>query len=254
MINVFFDSHLPDTKRLASLYEGQLFLFAPTQATRALCDLARENMTDMEFARKPHVKECIRKLLTELRCDLERTYIDAPRLHIAREEYPHRETWQAAPAAQITCLLTLDDTPADGGMLFYPQYWLCVVPNNSHLFDFYDRNANFRPQARGLLNLAQHMRVHQKAGSLLLYSASHFRAAESPRMWRSIDFRMVNIEDVVAHHGARNQDAHPTGTSLRTFVQARDGRRLPEELVEEYDEEPVCQGRMIFKPTGIHAN
>jgi hypothetical protein len=64
----------------------------------------------------------------------------------------------------------------------------------------------------------------------------------------SIDFRTVNLDDVIEHRGALNIDSRPTGTSLRDFMLASNLQRLPEELVRTYDGRMDPPGELLFSP------
>lgn len=282
MNSIFFDSELSDRKRLELLYGGDLFVFSPGPSTLALRDHARsiileicggidplrlQEETDTStfeavvatiaraFTRNPLSRILIRKLLAEVRCDPECTYLDVPRLHVARARHPRRDTWHAAPPSQINWRTAIYDFVGDNGMAFHANYWTQAVANDSERFDYYERHTLLQPKAREPLKLNPHIRLLPETAELILSSGAHLSSMASDlseqTRW-SIDFSTVNIDDVVSHHGASNTDAHPIGTSLREFAQARDGRRLPEELVREYDDGPL-HGKLIFTPTVIPA-
>ena len=50
----------------------------------------------------------------------------------------------------------------------------------------------------------------------------------------SIDFRTVNLDDLLEHRSAPNIDAACTGTTLADFVRASDLEPLPEDVIESY--------------------
>ena len=64
----------------------------------------------------------------------------------------------------------------------------------------------------------------------------------------SIDFRTVHLDDVLGQIGAPNVDSAATGTSLRDFLHVTDFSRVPNEIAELYDTEPVADGELIFGP------
>jgi hypothetical protein len=282
MNNIFFDSELSDRKRLELLYVGDLFVFSPMPATIALRDHARSIILEVcggidplrlqeetdtptfeavvatitrAFTRNPRSRELIRKLLAEARCDPERTYLNVPRLHVAREQHPHRDTWHAAPPSQINWRTAIYDFVGDNGIAFHANYWMQAVANDSERFDYYDRRVLLKPRAQEALKLNPHVRLLPETAELILSSGAHLTSmtpnSSGQTRW-SVDFSTVNIDDVVAHRGARNTDARPTGTSLREFAQTHDGRRLPEELVREYDDGPF-NGRLVFTPAVMPA-
>jgi hypothetical protein len=280
MNSILFDSDLTDRKRLERLYAGSLFVFSPSQASTELCEHAgdivlaacggrnplRLQGSDPEifeamvasaahaFGRHPRSKELVRKLLAERGCDPERTYLSVPRLRIARPHKPRRDTWHAAAHSQINWRMPLYDVAGDNDTTFHPNYWEKAVPNDSERFDYYDRNARFEASAQGALELTPNVCLFPQIGGLTLSSSAHLSSTTPNAFGRtrwSIDFGTVNIDDVVAKRGARNMDAHPTGTSLREFAQARDGRRLSEDLVREYDDVPF--NGLIFRPSVMPA-
>ena len=56
----------------------------------------------------------------------------------------------------------------------------------------------------------------------------------------SIDFRTVNLDDLVEGVGAPNIDSECTGTTLRDFLRASDLEPLPEEVIAAYDRPRVA--------------
>ena len=73
-----------------------------------------------------------------------------------------------------------------------------------------------------------------RRGAVAFRSAQHFGANTV-----SIDFRTVHLDDVRVKIGAQNVDTAATGTSLRDFLHATDFSRMPTEIAELYDTEPV---------------
>jgi len=72
----------------------------------------------------------------------------------------------------------------------------------------------------------------------------------------SIDFRTINIDDVVSRRGAPNTDSASTGTSLRDFLRMADFCPIPEDIVAAYDDVGPAGGVAVFKPemTGVSAS
>jgi hypothetical protein len=72
----------------------------------------------------------------------------------------------------------------------------------------------------------------------------------------SIDFRTINIDDVVSKRGAPNTDSASTGTSLRDFLRVADLASIPEDIVAAYDDGLPADGVAVFKPamTGASAS
>ena len=65
----------------------------------------------------------------------------------------------------------------------------------------------------------------------------------------SIDFRTVNLDDVIAQRGAPNIDSKCTGTSLRYFLKASDFSRIPEDIIALYDDGTEINGDLLYKPS-----
>ena len=107
MDTIYFDPDVDDTGRRELIYNGQLIVYSPNQGSLALIEHAREMIHgafgtedpetaqfDMEveeyarvladlkprFIHHPRSKECIREMLDELGCDIDRTYFDVPRM------------------------------------------------------------------------------------------------------------------------------------------------------------------------------
>src|SRR5260370_16127075 len=105
MNTVFFDSKMSDDARRRCIYGGQLFVFPPSPSSLELCPLAREMaqeafrsldpqsaqfslpveqyvaiLADLKprFIHHPKCKELLPRILGDLGCYLEKTYIDVP--------------------------------------------------------------------------------------------------------------------------------------------------------------------------------
>jgi hypothetical protein len=138
-MNIYVDSKLSDKDRRAELYRGSIFVQTPTPAALSFCQFAKEMIEEAfrpmdplriheqlpvekcaeilatqkpKFIHHPHSKEYIQTMLSEVGCDLSRTYFDVPRMRTAfpgdylksRTAYafhPHRDTWCSAPFCQI---------------------------------------------------------------------------------------------------------------------------------------------------------
>ena len=58
---------------------------------------------------------------------------------------------------------------------------------------------------------------------------------DSGRTRFSIDFRTVNLDDLLEGVAAPNVDSECTGTTLRDFLRASDLEPLPEDIIAMYD-------------------
>jgi hypothetical protein len=138
-MNIYVDSKVSDDVRRMRLYRGSIFAYSPSPNALALCRFARELIEEAfspldplrvhedlpaekcaeilaalkpKFIHHPRSKELIQGMLTELGCDLGKTYFNVPRMRtafpgdyltsgIAYAFHPHRDTWYSAPMCQI---------------------------------------------------------------------------------------------------------------------------------------------------------
>ncbi|NBC17469.1 MAG: hypothetical protein GVY18_09180 [Bacteroidetes bacterium] len=305
MHTIYVDPTVSDKVRRERLYDGQVFAFTPRPAAQALCDHARTMIQDAfgdydprtaqyemaveeyvsivaplkpKFIHHPRSKELARDLLEDLGCDLNKTYLDVPRLRMVTSDgyltsgvgyahHPHRDTWYAAPMCQLNWWLPIYDIETEASMAFHPQYWDRAVENGSSEFNYYEWNRRDRkdastqikkdtskqPKPEEPMELEPQVRVVTKAGGIVLFSAAqmHSTVPNTSGFTRySIDFRTVHIDDVLKKEGAPNVDSEPTGTSLRDFMRASDLRRVPEDVAQLYDKVPIPEGLdLVFKPT-----
>ena len=304
MNTAYFDSTATDAERRRRLYDGQIFLFGPRPSTRALIEHARGMIEDAfggidplraqyempveryveicaplkpQFIHHPHTKEIIRDLLADFGCDLERTYLDVPRLRMVTSDgyltsgvgyahHPHRDTWYSAPMAQLNWWIPIYDIESESSMAFHPGYWSKPIKNGSSEFNYYEWNSTGRkdaakhikadtrkqPKPEEPVELEPQIRFIVPAGGIVLFSAAHLHSTvpnTSGRARYSIDFRTVHLDEVETMGGAPNVDSAPVGTSLRDFMRSTDFERTPEELVAPYDDERVQTGELVFQPT-----
>jgi hypothetical protein len=214
------------------------------------------------FIHHPRCKELIPGLLAELGCDVDRTYFDVPRLRtmahgdymkagLALQFHPHRDTWFSAPFAQLNWWLPVYEIESENSMAFHPQYFDTPVKNSSSIYDYDEWTRTGRqqaaqqvkvetrkqPEAEEALELEPQIRVVTPVGGVLVFSAAHMHSTvpnTTSRTRFSIDFRTVNLDDLIDGRGASNIDAACSGTTLRDFVRASDLEPLPEEVVERY--------------------
>jgi hypothetical protein len=306
MINntVYFDSGMTDEQRRPLLYQGQLFMFSPTPSTLALKDFAYEMICEAfaphdpltaqydmpverfveifgplkpRFMHHPRTRDLLRQVLTDLRCDLDQTYLDVPRFRgvtshgyltsgVGFAHHPHRDTWWAAPLAQLNWWMPLVDIASESSMAFHPRYFEEGVVNHSEEFNYYDWNAVGRAEAAKHITsdtrrqpkpdpdipLDPQVRLVGRPGSVIAFAAAqmHSTVPNTTGTTRfSIDFRTVNVADLRAGLGVRNVDSHPTGTSLRDFRRASDDADMPDEVVARYDSgSKPADGILVFGP------
>jgi hypothetical protein len=274
---VFFDSQLSDSLRREQLYQGRLFVFSARPSTIALCEFARA-MIEEAFDRKdprtvqysmsveefvsicaplkpafihhPTTLKLLKNVVDELGCGLDNTYIDVPRLRMVTHggyltsgvgyaHHPHRDTWYSAPMCQL-------------------NWWLPIYPFNTdgrkNAAKHINSDTRVQPRSEEPLELEPQIRLVCPPSGIVLFSAAqlHSTVPNTSGLTRySIDFRTVNIDDVVVRRGAPNIDSAPTGTSLRDFRRASDLTPIPDDVIGAYDTQVSQDGTLVFQP--MHA-
>ena len=185
MINIYFNAATSDNIRRQQLYNGQLFVYSPSAATTALCELARglaeeafapydprdaQNFLSVTqyvdtlatlkpgFIHHPESKPLIREILRDLGCDLEKTYFDLPRLRtVTHSDYltsglayvfkPHRDLWYSTPRCQINWWLPVYPIESENAMAFHVGYWGRPLKNSSATFNYQEWNREGRTMA-----------------------------------------------------------------------------------------------------------
>lgn len=291
---VYIDSTVGEEERRRLLYEGELFVFSPSKSSAALAALAREMseeafaphqpevaqesmsaeryveiLADLKprFIHEPRCKQLIAGILGELGCDVEKTYLDVPRLRtmahgeylkagLAYQFHAHRDTWFSAPQAQLNWWLPVYAIESNNSMAFHPRYFAESIKNSSSDYDYEEWNRTGRqqaakqvkeetrkqPTAEEPLELEPSVRVVPAVGGPLVFSAAQLHSTvpnTTDRTRFSIDFRTVNVDDLADGRGAPNMDSACTGTTLRDFLRASDLAPLPEEVIAAYDRRPA---------------
>jgi hypothetical protein len=290
MNSIFMDATISDDVRRQHIYDGQLFHYSPTASSRAFTEFAKEMLKQAfgsldpelaqfhmpveeyaailadlkpKFIHHPTSKECIRGILNELRCDLNNTYFDVPRMRSATSEgyltsgiayafHPHRDTWYSAPMCQLNWWIPVYPIQAENAMAFHPQYWGRAVRNGSEEYNYAEWNAVSRksaaqhiktdtrkqPRAEEPMELDPQIRLLPPAGGIIIFSAAQMHSTVPNTAGRtrfSIDFRTVNLLDAKAKRGAINVDSACTGTTMGDYLRGTDLAHLPEDLLRAYD-------------------
>lgn len=305
MTTVYFDSKLAEHERRARLYAGDIFVFSPRASGKALAGFAygmlRDAFTPAEpdvaqytlpverfvevfgptkpaFIHHPRTKVLVRELAEEFGCDLAETYLDVPRLRgvtsdgyltsgVGYAHHAHRDTWYAAPMAQLNWWVPLNSFDSASSLAFLPRYTDVPVANSSREFNYYDWNTVGRksagaqvkadtrkqPKATEPIDESQQVRVVCEPGGVILFSGAllHVTVPNTTGRTRfSLDLRTVNARDLAEGRGMKNLDSAPEGTSLRDFVRGHDGAPMPDELVKRYENVPPRPDQVaVFKPT-----
>jgi hypothetical protein len=215
------------------------------------------------FIHHPRAKELIAGLLSERGCDIDRTYFDVPRLRtmahgeylkagLAYQFHAHRDTWFSAPHQQLNWWLPVYAIESENSMAFHLQYFDTPVRNSSGGYDYEEWNKTGRqqaakqvtketrkqPQPEEPLELDPDVRVVTPPGGTLIFSAAQLHSTvpnTTSRTRFSIDFRTVNLDDLIEGVAAPNLDSECTGTTLRDFLRASDLEPLPEDVIARYD-------------------
>lgn len=229
-----------------------------------------------DFIHHPESKAHLQALLGEMGCDLNETYFDVPKMRsstsgnylttgIAYAWHPHRDTWYSAPSCQINWWIPIFGIRSDNAMAFHPPYWNQVLQNNSKDYNYYLWNQKYRelhigqflredprplPKPTQPLNLDPQIRLIIPPGGIILFSAAqlHSSVPNTSGLTRfSIDFRMVNVDDVAKKRGAPRVDEECTGTTMRDYLRGTDFSHIPDELVALYDDDTASKGVLTFQ-------
>ena len=290
-MNIFIDSKISDDDRRKQLYQGTIFVHAPCASALKLCELARElaeqafspldprqaqdtmavertaeilSVLKPKFIHHPKAKEHIQGMLSELGCDLEKTYFDVPRLRtafpgdylksgIAYAFHPHRDTWYSAPFCQINWWMPVYPISSENCMAIHPRYWSLPIRNSSNQYNYHKWNTDNRysaaqhvtndtrvqPRPEEPVELEPQIRLISEPGEVYEFSAAqlHSTVPNTSKLTRySIDFRTVHLDDVRTRAGAPNIDSACTGTSMGDFLKGKDFSPLPAEALALYQD------------------
>lgn len=213
------------------------------------------------FIHDPRAKDHIRRIFEDVGCDLDKTYFDVPRLRtmtcggylesgLGLAFPPHRDTWYGPPYCQIVWWLPVYEIEADNGMAFFPDYWDRPLKNSSGDFDYQqwenDRSLaklQITEETRELSHPTEPMeseaqfRIVTRPAGMTMFSGAqmHGTVRNLTSLTRlSVDFRTINLDDVLADRGPRNIDDASTGSSLGDYMRASDLRPVPEELIASH--------------------
>jgi hypothetical protein len=214
------------------------------------------------FIHHPRAKQLIAGMLSDVGADIEKTYFDVPRLRtmahgeylnagLAYQFHSHRDTWFSAPQQQLNWWLPVYEIESENSMAFHPQYFDRTIRNSSAGYDYGEwsktgrkqaaklvkKETRKQPQAEEVLELSPDVRVVTPPGGTIVFSAAQLHTTvpnTTSRTRFSIDFRTVNLDDLLEGVGAPNVDSECTGTTLGDFLRASDLEPLPEDLIARY--------------------
>ena len=105
------------------------------------------------------------------------------------------------------------------------------------------------------MELDPQIRLVSRPGGLIMFSGAQMHSTvpnTSGKTRFSIDFRLVNIDDVADRRGAPNVDSSCTGTTLRDYLRGTDLAHIPEDLVARYDTKPQDSDSEAPIATNLH--
>jgi hypothetical protein len=206
-------------------------------------------------------------MLTEVGYDLDRTYFDVPRMRtafpgdylksgIAYAFHPHRDTWYSAPLCQINWWLPIFELNGDNCMALHPHYFDRAIKNGSSQYNYQRWNEESRfnaakhvkgdtrvqPRAEEPIDLDPQIRMVCPVGGTYLFSAAHLHSTvpNTSKVTRySIDFRVVDFDDLQGQRGASNLDSACTGTTVGDYLRGSDFSHLPEEAISLYRDDEI---------------
>ena len=220
----------------------------------------------------------MRKIVNALGADPGEVHADVPKLRTAFPEgglntgiayafQAHRDTWYAAPRAQVNWWLPVWPVEANNIMEFYPRWFGREIPNNSGDYNYYVANA-WRGHIKDFSG-GKDTRVHPAptqdlgadeprltlvppVGGVMLFSGDQLHASipnTSAATRYSIDFRTVHVADVRSGQGAPVADVRCTGTALRDFRRLSDLADFTEDEVAPYDTPGTDAGMKVYVPS-----
>jgi hypothetical protein len=173
----------------------------------------------------------------------------------------HRDVWYSAPAQQINWWLPIFPVRDDNAMSFDLASFNRAVANSSDTFDYYQNNASRlttaaqvsrERQARpAALNHKpdQELVILPAPGEVLLFSGAQLHASipnTSGRARFSVDFRTVNVPDLMAGRGAPLVDVDCSGTAIRDFINVADESSFDEQAIIELFGAPPSDAMLVF--------
>lgn len=272
-------TRLPAVSEFVDYTRDQLTqLFKPHDPEHAHEHFSKAEMAEMLGVWKPRFihaersKSLVCRIIQEAGFPAEGTHYDVPK---PRTAFPvghlttgiafafpwHRDVWYSAPAQQVNWWLPIFPAGADNSMSFDLPSFAREVPNTSAAFDYYQNNTSRLSTASQVTRETQSRPgavAHEPAdelvvlpapGAVLLFSGAQLHRSipnTSGRARYSVDFRTVDVADLVAGRGAPLVDAHCTGTSVRDFRNVADGSAFDEGTVTRLFGPPPEGAMLVF--------
>lgn len=272
-------TRLPKLADLVAYMRQELTeLFAPHDPEHAHEYIDPDGMAKLLGAWKPRwihaerSRELVRSVITEAGFDPGHTHYDVPK---PRTSFPqghlttgiafafpwHRDVWYSAPAQQVNWWLPIFPVRETNAMSFDLASFAREVPNTSADFDYYDNNSRRFGAAKSVRKEGQSRPGaidHTPSvdviplpapGDVLLFSGAqlHRSIPNTSGLARySIDFRTLDVGDLLNGRGAPLADAWCTGTSVRDFVRVADEQPFAEETVRSVFGAPPEGAHLVF--------
>jgi hypothetical protein len=232
------------------------------------------------FIHSEESRKLVRAVIEEAGFQPEQTHYDLPK---PRTSFPvghlttgvafafpwHRDVWYSAPAQQINWWLPIFPVREDNAMSFDLRSFARAVPNSSGSFDYYRNNASRLTTAKQVTKEGQarpgaidhhpeqELVVLPAPGEVLLFSGAQLHTSipnTSGRARFSVDFRTVNVPDLLVGRGAPLVDVNCTGTAIRDFINVADEHPFDEQTVVDLFGPPPADAMLVFAAPGADAH
>ena len=224
------------------------------------------------FIHSDRSKKMVKAIIDEAGFSINETHYDLPK---PRTSFPvghlttgvafafpwHRDTWYSAPCQQINWWLPVFPVREDNAMSFDLASFNRAVSNTSDDFDYYRNNTSRLTTATGVTRdvqsrpgaldhePGQELLILPAPGEVLLFSGNqlHTSIPNTSGLARySVDFRTVDVPDLMAGRGARLVDVYCTGTAIRDFINVADESSFDEQTVVDLFGAPPADAMLVF--------
>lgn len=294
-IAVRVDQPVGDRLQRARMYDGAINVTTPSPTSVEFAMFAREligeafggrdpelaqfdlpveeyaaiiEVLESRFVQHPQSRRLLQKLIAERGYDPATTCFDAPRLRVSTSDdylatgiayawHPYRDTWCAAPQAQLNHWMPAYDVTEDNAIALHAEYFDRAVANDSVRYDHLrcdaTRSGGARPGPTEPVDLLASTVFVVPVGGILEFSGHHLHSDvpnTSGRTRFSIDFHTVDSTDIRAGLGARNLDGRCTGSSIGDFMSAVDFSPAPDDVVALLDRGDTSSRNLVSVPPG----
>ena len=295
-IAIRIDQPTSDRSARADMYGGTINVTTPSTASTALVEFARELIGEAFGRRDPELaqfdlpvdgygeivarletgflghdepRRLVQRLLVDRGCDPASTYFDVPRLRVSTSDdylgtgiayawHPYRDTWRAAPLAQLDHWMPVYGITEDDAKAFHPEYFDRAVGNDSAEYDHDHRDATHPlPRLSETVDLLSSTTFVPPVGAILQFSGQHLHSDvpnTSGRTRFSIDFGTVDAGDLRVGLSARDVDSRCAGSTICDFMSAADLSPLPGDVVAPFRSGRNASARLRRRTTRAQAS